>query len=127
VSFFALVRPGRGASAVFGLRGPGLFVGGLEMLAGPEIGDDKEVVVMGFEDDEGDGVVSVGPDVVVPWACSVKGVIDGSIVETSAFSSEFTAGSFHRGHFFASVESSGTSITSLKGKHHQQRNDMKEV
>jgi hypothetical protein len=122
VSFFALVGPGRGARAVFGLRGPGLFVGGLETPDGPKPDDVEvaEVSTMGFEDGEVVDPIPIGPGVGVIWACSVKVAIVGAVVETFTFSSDCTAGPFHKGHFFASVESSGTSITFLKKSNHHQ-------
>jgi len=112
VSFFAFVGPGRGASAVFGLRGPGLLIGGLGAHDEPDACS-VEVMgasTMGFKDDESAMVASVptGVDTVTD---SVSGAID-AVVET--VSSSRKEGSFHKGHFFASGESSGTSTTSLE-------------
>jgi len=69
VSFFALVGPGSGASAVFGFRGPGLLMGGLGTHDEPDDACDVVVVeacTTGFEDGESAEVpfVSAGVGVV---------------------------------------------------------------
>ena len=125
VSFFALVGPGSGASAVFGFRGPGLLMGGLGTHDEPDTCDVEvvEACAMGFEGDESAEIVFVSAGVGVVWACSVKGGIDSdAFVETPVVSSSCKVGSFHKGHFVASGEPSGTSITSLQvGCRHQRK------
>lgn len=101
VSFFVLEEPGRGVKDVFGLRGPGFRTGGfvdVEVDAGI-----AEFDVRGGDEDGLDEAVTG---------------IEGVGMETSEGASldDSVRGSFKRGHFFASGESSRTSTTSLVEK-----------
>ena len=96
VSFLAFCEPGRGASWIVDLRGPGRFA------------------VLGLEDEASVwlGTPAVGETVVV----SFDDVSLGAVEEESTVSFCVGSGSSRAqsGHFFASSEFSGTSVTSLR-------------
>ena len=93
VSFFAFWCPGSGASVVLGFRGPGrLGAAGFEELV--EAVGGVEVLATGGVDVDADRAGSV-------FSVFAVNCIGGD------------GGELYRGHFFASTESSGTSVTSL--------------
>lgn len=97
VSFLAFPGPGKAARVVLGLRGPGLLAGGFGTgFEAPATGaGTTETAASVLAGDLGLGDTGRGS--------RATGCSDGS--------PEFV--SFHRGHFFASGELSGTSTTSL--------------